>query len=61
MPQTKILSEVSPSPSPVVSQVSDPLKEKIIQLKTELETADPNLQEYPFPPVNLQLQVVTPR
>ena len=55
MPRTAPLLTTEPSPSPTTNSINDPLRQKIRQLRTELQAADPNRQEYPFPPVNMNL------
>jgi hypothetical protein len=56
-PAKLMIEEPLPSSSPVISPVTDPLREKILQLRKELESADPSRQELPFPPVNLELRL----
>ena len=46
-----------PSPSPIANPIADPLKQRIIELRNDLQTADPTRQEYPFPPVSMDLQL----
>jgi len=53
---TQILDLTPPEPV-VTTQVSDPLKLKIRQLKAELIESDPTNQALPFPPVSIDLQL----
>lgn len=50
------LLEVQPSPVPELT----PNQIKIKELQTELETADPARQEFPFPPVLMEITLPDP-
>lgn len=53
MEQTQIL-EASPSPSPVIS-ADNPLKQRVDNLQTELDAADPADQMLVFPPIDMDI------
>lgn len=50
--------EVMASPSPTAV---GPLEARINQLRTDLQAADPSKQDLPFPPVDMKLQLSTPK
>lgn len=48
--------QASPSPTAL-----SPLEQRVNQLKTELQAADPSKQELPFPPVDMELELASPK
>jgi hypothetical protein len=51
----QMLPTLLPQPTPTPSTQLDPLRQEVVNLRTELEAADPTKQELPFPPVDLDI------
>lgn len=54
------LTDLTASPTPTPA-ARGPYDQRLQELQTELQAADPTRQDLPFPPVNMELQLASPR
>lgn len=54
-PKRAVNQESEPSPTPTADLVTDPVFDRLNQLKDDLDHADPTNRDLPFPPVNMQI------